>query len=99
MFTGFQSQDAVVTQTGRAAPDHHITMFQQNTRGAVVALESTKLKHNGQPQGHRHNGPGKVFFILILMQSHFGPWLIAINQAGIRVKAGKPRFLGRLAGQ
>src|SRR5690606_40337906 len=63
-------QYAVIAQTRRAAPDHHIAVLQWHAPRRVAALPATPEEHGVYAQRHRYDGRTHVLLVLVLVQAH-----------------------------
>jgi hypothetical protein len=92
-----QRGHAVVGQTRWAAPHHHVAMRQTIALGAVVAVGGAKQKHRRQAKRQRHDGGGKVFFVLVLVQREFGAGYVLVDQACLGLEPRVTGLRGSLA--
>ena len=47
-----ERQDAVISQTRRTAPHHHVGMLERDAARTIGAAVTAEQEHRGQPEGH-----------------------------------------------
>src|SRR5436305_8992996 len=83
---------AVIAQSGRPTPDHHIAMPEPYANRSISSLQTSKQKDGWYSKRYGHNRLTKILFVLVLMERHFCARLITVDQAGIGHKLGKSRL-------
>jgi len=90
VLAGLDGLDAMPAQAGRAAPDQHVAVFEQDALRLVAPRQAAEQEAGGQAEGEGNDGQVQVGLILVLVQGHLRAGSIAVDQAGVGSKAGKP---------
>src|SRR5450830_941990 len=91
-----ERHDAMITQPVLRTPNRDITVIERIFDRFIRAFMAAEQKNRRHTQGNRNNRRGIVAFVFVLMQGQPGPWLIAVDQTGIRPEAGKTGRLGSI---
>src|SRR3954447_4458885 len=89
MMSFLDRQHTMVVQPPRPSPYHDVTMHQGDTYRLVFPTQPTPQEDGWQAQRNRDNRRTEVMLVLVLVQRQPGSRLVAIDEAGIRLKTLK----------